>query len=235
MGKKSYDESEKASLTKSLVELAESYCPPSDLRFDIAGAGYGISKSSPYCMAKTFWDKFSKKGYKNMEGITIVHQDDMSFRLYCYLLLQQWNGFRLDIDIFWENNGIYDSENALKIVQKLSKTLDINYAYGYICDKNLRSGEWVNKETWFSSTSIIPKEIEAWEEQIKDIPNGAHRPLFDFNMLNIKQIEKLTEPNSDFTQKTFTNGLESSPHSLTPLSGTTSQGGELQVIIKQSE
>ncbi|MDO4228898.1 MAG: hypothetical protein Q4C98_03725 [Capnocytophaga sp.] len=208
MGKKSYDDSEKATLVKSLVEIAERFCTPNELRYDITGAGYGISKGSPYCMAKTFWDKLNKKGYQNMEGISIVHQDEMSFRLYCMLILNESDDSRLDMDIFWENQGSYDSENALKIAHELHNILKINYAYGYIGDKNLRSSEWVNKQTWFSSTSYIPKEIKAWEEKISDIPKGAYRPLFDFNILNINQIEKITEPTTLFVKKPFANELE---------------------------
>lgn len=208
LGKKSYETTEKEILVRALVGIAENFYPLGDLRFDIAGAGYGISKSSPYCLAKTFWEKFNKKGYEKMEGITIVHQDDMSLRLHCLLISLEENHSRLDIDIFWENNGNYDHENALKIALKLCNILKINYAYGYICDEKLRSGEWVNKETWFSSTSYIPKEIQLWEEQIMNITKGAYRQLFDFNILNFKQIENISEPNTHFSKQTLTNELE---------------------------
>ncbi|GET45544.1 hypothetical protein [Capnocytophaga felis] len=191
INKEDYTETEKEALVKTLITIGEDIFEQTDLRMDINGSGYGISKGDPLVKQTTFWKKIDKKGYKNLFGISASHKDDYSYRSQFNLWIQSYNFSRLDIEFFWKANDSFDHEKAKKIIEAYLPIARIDYAYGYLADKNLTWGEWITKESFWSSTSYIPKEEEIWEEQIGEIPNGKMKKMYAFNVLNQKQIENI--------------------------------------------
>ncbi len=208
LGKETYTEAEKELLVKSFVAIGEEIFGEKHLRFDINGAGYGISKGDPLVMAKTFWSKIDKKGYKNFEGMSAKNKDywqkNEVFQSEFSLLLQSHNFFRFDADFFWKAEGKYDNETALKIVQHLENVININYAYGYLADECLTLSEWITERL----RTYFPKNEEIWAGQIGDIPQGQIKKLYDFNVFNTKQIEKLDPTTAPTSKIPLSNGLE---------------------------
>ncbi len=207
LGKETYTEAEKELLVKSFVAIGEEIFGEKHLRFDINGSGYGISKGDPLVMAKTFWSKIDKKGYKNFEGMS-AHSKDEKFESQFSLILKLQNFSRFEAEFFWNGNTTYDNEKALQVVIFFQEMIVINYCYGYLADKNLTWNEWVVKKSFFSTSSYIPKTEKIWAGQIGDIPQGQIKKLYDFNVFNSKQIEKLDPTIAPTSKIPLSNGLE---------------------------
>lgn len=200
IGKQTYSTAEKETLTRAWVALAETLCEPKRLRFDINGSGYGIAKSSPYSLAKTFWARLDSKGYDKMHGITVVDKDYLPFRSQWALSLRSEDEDRFEGEFFWPHHDAYDSITARRIIDALLPLLELNYAYGYVCGDNMIFHEVIRERFDGGLTAHTPEEVLAWRfEQVKNIPQGAYRRLFDFNVFNTEQIKKLPE-NTDYQQ-----------------------------------
>ncbi|MFK8275682.1 hypothetical protein ACI76Y_08385 [Capnocytophaga cynodegmi] len=195
IGKENYSENEKETLVKTLITIGEEIFSQTDLRMDIHGSGYGISKGDPLVKQQTFWKKIDKKGYKNLFGIGASHKDYYSYRSQFNLWMQSHNFFRLDIEFFWQANDNFDYEKAQKIIEIYLPIVRIDYAYGYLADKNLSWDEWITKESFWSSTSYIPKEEEIWQGQIGEILNGKIKKIYAFNVFNKTQSKKTSHEN----------------------------------------
>ncbi|MFK8270550.1 hypothetical protein [Capnocytophaga stomatis] len=195
IGKENYSENEKETLVKTLIAIGEEIFTQTDLRMDINGSGYGISKGDPLVKQQTFWKKIDKKGYKNLFGISTSHKDYYNYRSQFNLWMQSHNFFRLDIEFFWQANDNFDYEKAQKIIKTYLPIVRIDYAYGYLADKNLTWDEWITKESFWSSTSYIPKEEEIWQGQIGEILNGKIKKIYAFNVFNKAQSEKTSHEN----------------------------------------
>lgn len=194
LNKENYSESEKESLVKTLIFIGETIFQQSDLRMDINGSGYGISKGDPLVKQATFWKKINQKGYKNLLGISASDKDE-TYQSQFNLWTPKDDFWCLDIEFFWQNANDFDHEKAQKIIETWLPITRIDYAYGYRADKKLTWNEWITKKSFWSSTSYIPKDEEVWQEKISEIPNGSIKKIYDFNVLNTAQMANVSLDN----------------------------------------
>lgn len=208
IGTKEYNEKQKETLVKTLIEISKNLYPSSQFVFDIAGSGYGISKGTALSSLKTFYKRIEQKGFSRMKGMSVFHCVDNDYRPVCNIaFINRDNTPYISIDFFWEYSKSYDCEKALYIVNNLINIIHINYVYGFVCKENLMSQEGITRKGLFGSVAYIPNEIQAWDKQIVDIPNGVYRKLFDFNVFNTKQIENIAS-NTAFIKSTLNNELQ---------------------------
>lgn len=164
------------------------------LNYDISGQGYGISKGGPFLGEKAFNNRLDKKGYRQLEGISIFSKDHVyksGFNL--FLLPQHVN--RLDMYFSWSSVGDEQLEKAIVILKKVAEQVKIDYAYAYPADKSLwEDGEGKFKEHFLGGSSLtFPKEEQQWNQQMGLITDGTIKKLYPLNVFNKRQQEQLTD------------------------------------------
>jgi hypothetical protein len=192
IGKAEYSEEEKKVMTELLIGIANNIFSHNELKYDISGSGYGISKGDAFVGQKTLKNKIDKKGYKNLFGFT-VHSNDRNYKSGFSIYSSHLVVNRIDMYFSWPHKDLI-IDKAIEIIKMISEKLRIDYAYSYPDDKTLSEiGEERISYGFFSISSKIPKQEIEWNSKLSEISTGTIKKLYPFNVFNKKQQEGLSE------------------------------------------
>ena len=189
MGKTNYSDLEKEKLIHSLVKISETIFACTNLRFDINGSGYGISKASAMATRKTFDDKLQSKGYTKLEGISLMEKDSIYAATFD-LWMKEFHGPRIEFSFNWDYQSDIQLAKAALVIHELLNIITINYAYAYPANQTLaNSAEWTITDEDGCLLSFMSEEEEEWDNKIIEIPTGAYKKIYPFNVFNTEQMK----------------------------------------------
>jgi hypothetical protein len=192
IGKAEYSEEEKKVMTELLIGIANNIFSHNELKYDISGSGYGISKGDGLIGEKSLKNKIDKKGYMNLFGLKVC-SGDRSYKSGFFILPSAIDLKIMDIYFSWTYTNEESLQKANEIIKLISQKLKIAYAYAYSDDKTLlENGEGRITYGIFSIKVIIPEQERKWESKLHEIPSGTIKKLYPFNVFNKKQLEGLS-------------------------------------------
>lgn len=191
IGKSEYSETEKEQITNCFMQLPMLLFETINLKFDISGIGYGISKGGPLIGEKALRRKFEKKGFSKMDGFVAQSKQENYNSGFTTMIYQESNRY-LDCYFSWPFSIPDPYIFVEQIVIQLLKVVKINYGYCYPTDDNhFDLGEGIIKNGLFSTTLSQPESEIKWSKNIYEITMGMIKKLYPINILNTTQIERL--------------------------------------------
>ncbi|MEO1487393.1 MAG: hypothetical protein AAFU57_16730 [Bacteroidota bacterium] len=161
------------------------------LKYDIGGSGYGISKGDTLIGIKSLKNKLEKKGFDNLYTLSCyTHKDDIQ----CQIFFQFKRNPKFSrVSYIVPVNGIDRNKFVEMVIPKFKGSSVINYGYGFSVGKGfLPSSENYLKKSLFSVSSKTNGILYAFEDKVEECLKGKVKDLYEINIWNKKQTERLT-------------------------------------------
>lgn len=190
LGQSEYSSDEKMHISECFIATAKELLSTSDLKYNILGSGYGLSKGSPSFGEKAYRNKIAKKGFEAMWGMW-VESRQLKYESNFILMTGQGSLSRFEGDFSWALETDPKGDLAIEILHRISKVCAIDYAYSYPASNHIILGEVHVKSGFLVSTAYKPKTEELWDENIGAISVGGIKELYPINFFNPAQLQYL--------------------------------------------
>ncbi|MEO9532920.1 MAG: hypothetical protein ABJG68_15315 [Crocinitomicaceae bacterium] len=190
IGKDEYSEKEKEQLVNSFIPTLEEIFPSINLKYDIGGHGYGISKGDGYFGIKALRSKFEKKGYDNMYSVTCSALENKIQAGMLFLPARKSNFISFHIVAPFEQ--CVNEKLIETVLRNYNQICSVDYGYGYEVGKGfVGSVENYEKKGLFStSLSVNPDQFE-FENKLESALAGKIKKIYELNVFNKQQSELL--------------------------------------------